>query len=88
MATPQSLITVLDLHGCNFSVHSNLQQSNVKSESLLKISFETKCINQKILNIQFRFYQLTQIEKASLAVSPLVFRLGIRLACFYIVLCR
>lgn len=48
MATPQNLITVLDLHGYIFSVHSNLKQHNVKLESLLKISFEAKCINHKV----------------------------------------
>lgn len=60
MPTPQNLITVLDLHCYIFSVHSNLKRSNVKLESLLKISFETKCINHKILHVQFKLYKLTQ----------------------------
>lgn len=53
MATPQNLIAVLDLYGCIFSIHSNLKQMNVKLETLLKISVENICINQKILNIMF-----------------------------------
>lgn len=57
MATPQNLIAVLDLHGSIFSIHSNLKQT-VKLETQLKIIFEDKCINQKILNIMFKFYQL------------------------------
>lgn len=73
MATPQNLIIIPDLHSFIFSVCHNLKQSDVKLVSLLKISFETKCINQKILNIQFKFYQLTQTQKMSLAVSSLVF---------------
>lgn len=88
MATPQNLITVPDLYSFIFSVHRNLKQSDVKLVSLLKISFETKCVNLKILNIQFKFYQFTQTQKMSLTVSSLVFRLGTRLACFYTVLCR
>lgn len=60
MATPQNLITILDLHGYIFSVRSNIKLISNKESNFKSLCFEAKCINHKILNIRFKLYILTQ----------------------------